>query len=75
MGSHKVCLTRGDQASAAAFNRYLRQLKSRYSTCQQEILNPLSCSLVGNRGDEAMLKNLFQVRRDWAWRRVVVRWQ
>ena len=68
-------LTRGDQSSAPAFNRHLWQLKIRYNTCQQAILNPLSCSLVGNRGDEAMLKNLFQVRRDRAWRRVMVRWQ
>ncbi|XP_043228770.1 synaptojanin-1-like [Amphibalanus amphitrite] len=58
VGSHKVRLTRGDQASAPAFNRHLRQLKRRYG--QQVILNLLSCSLVGSRGDEAMLSNLFQ---------------
>ncbi|XP_037087422.1 synaptojanin-1-like [Pollicipes pollicipes] len=58
VGSHKVRLTRGDQCSAPAFNRHLRQLKRRYG--QQLVLNLLSCSLVGSRGDEAMLSNLFQ---------------
>ena len=62
VGSHKVRLTRGDEASGPAFSRHLRQLKRRYG--QQVILNLLSCSLVGSRGDEAMLSNRFQVSVD-----------
>ena len=64
VGSHKVRLTRGDEASGPAFSRHLRQLKRRYG--QQVILNLLSCSLVGSRGDEALLSNRFQVGVDAA---------
>ena len=58
VGSHKVRLSRGTEASAPAFALHLARSKERYG--KQVIVNLLSSSLIGNRADEAKLSQLFQ---------------
>lgn len=58
VGSHKVKLSRGYEASKAAFNRHMNMIKSRYG--QQAIVNLLGTSLIGSKEGEAMLSNEFQ---------------
>ncbi|XP_046745779.1 synaptojanin-1 isoform X2 [Diprion similis] len=58
VGSHKVKISRGFEASAPAFERHLSMIKERYG--QQAIVNLLGSSLIGNKEGEAMLSNLFQ---------------
>lgn len=58
VGSHKVKISRGFEASAPAFDRHLTMIKSRYG--QQAIVNLLGSSLIGSKEGEAMLSQLFQ---------------
>ncbi|OAD59092.1 Synaptojanin-1 [Eufriesea mexicana] len=58
VGSHKVKISRGFNASAPAFNRHLNMIKQRYG--EQVIVNLLGSSLIGNKEGEAMLSQLFQ---------------
>lgn len=58
VGSHKVKLSRGFEASTAAFDRHMTMMKERYS--EQAIVNLLGTSLIGNKEGEAMLSNEFQ---------------
>ncbi|XP_046485385.1 synaptojanin-1 isoform X1 [Neodiprion pinetum] len=58
VGSHKVKISRGFEASAPAFERHLSMIKERYG--QQVIVNLLGSSLIGSKEGEAMLSNLFQ---------------
>uniref|UniRef100_A0A182J0G8 phosphoinositide 5-phosphatase n=1 Tax=Anopheles atroparvus TaxID=41427 RepID=A0A182J0G8_ANOAO len=58
VGSHKVKLSRGFEASRAAFDRHMRTMKARYG--QQAIVNLLGTSLIGSKEGEAMLSNEFQ---------------
>lgn len=58
VGSHKVKISRGFEASAPAFDRHLSMIKQRYG--QQVIVNLLGSSLIGSKEGEAMLSNLFQ---------------
>ncbi|XP_049298626.1 synaptojanin-1 [Anopheles funestus] len=58
VGSHKVKLSRGFEASRAAFDRHMRSMKARYG--QQAIINLLGTSLIGSKEGEAMLSNEFQ---------------
>lgn len=60
VGAHKVRVTRGEQCVAPALRRHLTQLKRRYG--RPVIVNLLSSSLVGSRGDEAALSALFHAR-------------
>ncbi|XP_063219380.1 synaptojanin-1 isoform X2 [Bacillus rossius redtenbacheri] len=58
VGSHKVKMSRGFEASAPAFNRHLISCKKRYGS--QVIVNLLGSSLIGNKEGEAVLSQLFQ---------------
>lgn len=58
VGSHKVKLSRGYEASVAAFDRHMTTIKSRYGL--QAIINLLGTSLIGSKEGEAMLSNEFQ---------------
>lgn len=58
VGSHKVKLSRGFEASIAAFDRHMTSVKARYG--QQVIVNLLGTSLIGSKEGEAMLSNEFQ---------------
>ncbi|XP_061517465.1 synaptojanin-1 [Anopheles gambiae] len=58
VGSHKVKLSRGFEASRSAFDRHMRTMKARYG--QQAIVNLLGTSLIGSKEGEAMLSNEFQ---------------
>lgn len=58
VGSHKVKLSRGFEASTAAFDRHMHMMRSRYG--QQAIVNLLGTSLIGSKEGEAMLSNEFQ---------------
>ncbi|XP_037946107.1 synaptojanin-1-like [Teleopsis dalmanni] len=58
VGSHKVKLSRGFEASAAAFDRHMSMMKQRYG--YQTIINLLGTSLIGSKEGEAMLSNEFQ---------------
>ncbi|XP_012277310.1 synaptojanin-1 [Orussus abietinus] len=58
VGSHKVKISRGFEASAPAFDRHLSTIKKRYG--QQVIVNLLGSSLIGSKEGEAMLSQLFQ---------------
>ncbi|XP_012252471.2 synaptojanin-1 [Athalia rosae] len=57
VGSHKVKISRGFEASAPAFDRHLSMIKQRYG--QQVIVNLLGSSLIGSKEGEAMLSHLF----------------
>uniref|UniRef100_A0A0K8VGA8 phosphoinositide 5-phosphatase n=2 Tax=Bactrocera latifrons TaxID=174628 RepID=A0A0K8VGA8_BACLA len=58
VGSHKVKLSRGFEASAAAFDRHMMMMKQRYG--YQAIINLLGTSMIGSKEGEAMLSNEFQ---------------
>lgn len=62
VGSHKVKISRGFEASAPAFDRHLDMIKQRYG--QQVIVNLLGCSVIGSKEGEAMLSQLFQTRHN-----------
>lgn len=58
VGSHKVKLSRGFEASASSFDRHMSMMKARYG--QQAIVNLLGTSMIGSKEGEAMLSNEFQ---------------
>lgn len=58
VGSHKVKISRGFEASAAAFDRHMTMMRQRYG--YQAIINLLGTSLIGSKEGEAMLSNDFQ---------------
>lgn len=58
VGSHKVKLSRGFEASASSFDRHMAMMKARYG--QQAIVNLLGTSMIGSKEGEAMLSNEFQ---------------
>ena len=62
VGSHKVKISRGFEASAPAFDRHLNMIKQRYG--QQVMVNLLGCSVIGSKEGEAMLSQLFQTRHN-----------
>lgn len=62
VGSHKVKISRGFEASAPAINRHLDMIKQRYG--QQVIVNLLGSSLIGGKEGEAMLSQLFQTHHN-----------
>ncbi|XP_070494173.1 synaptojanin-1 [Chironomus tepperi] len=58
VGSHKVKLSRGFEATAPAFDRHLTLMKQRYG--RLVICNLLGTSLIGSKEGEAMLSNEYQ---------------
>lgn len=58
VGSHKVKLSRGFEASRYAFDRHMSMMKTRYG--RQAIVNLLGTSMIGSKEGEAMLSNEFQ---------------
>lgn len=58
VGSHKVKMSRGYEASVKAFDLHMQMMKQRYG--QQVIVNLLGTSLIGSKEGEAMLSNEFQ---------------
>ncbi|XP_022914943.1 synaptojanin-1 [Onthophagus taurus] len=58
VGSHKVKLSRGYEASKSAFDRHLTLIKERYG--KQAIINLLGTSLIGSKEGEATLSQEFQ---------------
>lgn len=58
VGSHKVKMSRGFEASVSAFDLHMTMMKQRYG--QQVIVNLLGTSLIGSKEGEAMLSNEFQ---------------
>lgn len=58
VGSHKVKMSRGFDASHAAFERHLTMIRNRYG--HQAIINLLGSSMIGSKEGEAILSNLFQ---------------
>lgn len=58
VGSHKVKMSRGYEASDKAFDLHVQMMKQRYG--QQVIVNLLGTSLIGSKEGEAMLSNEFQ---------------
>lgn len=58
VGSHKVKLSRGFEASEFAFDRHMSLMKIRYG--RQVIVNLLGTSLIGSKEGEAMLSKEFQ---------------
>lgn len=58
VGSHKVRLSRGYEASKPAFDRHMKMIKERYG--QQAIVNLLGTSLIGSKEGEAVLSQEFQ---------------
>lgn len=58
VGSHKVKMSRGFEATAPAFDKHMTMMKSRYG--RQAICNLLGTSLIGSKEGEAMLSNEFQ---------------
>lgn len=59
VGSHKVRLSRGSEASCSALSNHFRALKQRYG--KVVVVNLLGSSLVGSKEGEAMLSSLFHV--------------
>lgn len=57
VGQHKVKMSRGVEASAAAFDRHINMIKERYG--HQTIVNLLGTSQVGSKESEGMLSNLY----------------
>lgn len=57
VGQHKVKMSRGPEASAAAFDRHICLIKERYG--YQTIVNLLGTSQVGSKESEGILSNLF----------------
>nr|CAD7392934.1 unnamed protein product [Timema cristinae] len=58
VGSHKVKMSRGFEASTSAFDRHFAMLKERYG--HQVVVNLLGSSLIGSKEGEAVLSQLFQ---------------
>ncbi|KDR22712.1 Synaptojanin-1 [Zootermopsis nevadensis] len=58
VGSHKVKMSRGFEASVSSFDRHLKMIKERYGN--QVIVNLLGSSLIGSKEGEAILSQLFQ---------------
>lgn len=58
VGSHKVKISRGYEASNSAFDRHTSMIKSRYG--KQVIVNLLGTSVIGSKEGEAMLSHDFQ---------------
>ncbi|KAG5891990.1 hypothetical protein JTB14_007738 [Gonioctena quinquepunctata] len=58
VGSHKVRISRGHEASKSAFNRHMSTIKERYG--KQVIVNLLGTSLIGSKEGEATLSQEFQ---------------
>nr|XP_023020444.1 synaptojanin-1 [Leptinotarsa decemlineata] len=58
VGSHKVRISRGYEASKSAFNRHMTTIKERYG--KQVIVNLLGTSLIGSKEGEATLSQEFQ---------------
>ncbi|VEN37200.1 unnamed protein product, partial [Callosobruchus maculatus] len=58
VGSHKVRISRGYEASKSAFNKHMVTIKERYG--KQVIVNLLGTSLVGSKEGEATLSQEFQ---------------
>ncbi|KAL3280582.1 hypothetical protein HHI36_003815 [Cryptolaemus montrouzieri] len=58
VGSHKVRMSRGYEASGAAFDRHMKMIKDRYG--KQVIVNLLGTSLIGSKEGEATLSQEFQ---------------
>ncbi|XP_066158200.1 synaptojanin-1 [Euwallacea fornicatus] len=58
VGSHKVRISRGYEASKAAFDRHMVMIKERYG--KQVIVNLLGTSLIGSKEGEATLSQEFQ---------------
>ncbi|EFA11114.1 LOW QUALITY PROTEIN: synaptojanin-1 [Tribolium castaneum] len=58
VGSHKVRISRGYEASKAAFDRHMKTIKERYG--KQVIVNLLGTSLIGSKEGEATLSQEFQ---------------
>jgi hypothetical protein len=65
VGSHKVKMSRGFEASASSFDRHLKMIKERYGN--QVIVNLLGSSLIGSKEGEAILSQLFQVGHMTIW--------
>lgn len=59
VGSHKVRISRGYEASKTAFDRHMKTIKERYG--KQVIVNLLGTSLIGSKEGEATLSQEFQV--------------
>ncbi|KAG5671456.1 hypothetical protein PVAND_001652 [Polypedilum vanderplanki] len=62
VGSHKVKLSRGFEATVPAFDKHLTMMKQRYG--RLVICNLLGTSLIGNKEGEAMLSNEFQKQHE-----------
>ncbi|XP_019753624.1 synaptojanin-1 [Dendroctonus ponderosae] len=58
VGSHKVRISRGYEASKSAFDRHMSMIKERYG--KQVIVNLLGTSLIGSKEGEATLSQEFQ---------------
>lgn len=58
VGSHKVRMSRGFEATRPAFERHMEQMRQRYGA--QAIVNLLGTSLIGSKEGEAMLSQEFQ---------------
>jgi len=58
VGSHKVKMSRGFDASQAVFDRHMAMVKDRYQ--HQAVVNLLGSSMIGGKEGEASLSNLFQ---------------
>ncbi|XP_065165114.1 synaptojanin-1 [Atheta coriaria] len=58
VGSHKVKLSRGYEASRSAFDRHMSMIKERYG--RQVIVNLLGTNLIGSKEGESTLSNEFQ---------------
>ncbi|KAK9887395.1 hypothetical protein WA026_022333 [Henosepilachna vigintioctopunctata] len=58
VGSHKVRMSRGYEASTSAFDRHMKKIKERYG--KQVIVNLLGTSLIGSKEGEASLSQEFQ---------------
>ncbi|XP_018331196.1 synaptojanin-1 [Agrilus planipennis] len=58
VGAHKVKISRGFEASKAAFDRHMQTLKQRYGS--QVIVNLLGTSVIGSKEGEALLSHEFQ---------------
>lgn len=58
VGSHKVKMSRGFDASHSVFERHMKMIKDRYG--HQVIINLLGSSMIGSKEGEALLSSLFQ---------------
>lgn len=58
VGSHKVKMSRGFDASQPVFDRHMAMISDRYR--HQAVVNLLGSSMIGGKEGEASLSNLFQ---------------